>query len=386
VQGLKTSTLAAVMIFLVFVCACVPISNILKTTVDLPVIPATESFLPIPTKDRAEYQESLTILYERVNPGVVAIRVQTTGRDGFQGSGFVYDLKGNIVTNYHVVENAQTIEVDFADGYRAEGQLVGKDLDSDIAVIQIVVPPAGLKPLPLGNSFELKVGQTVIAIGNPFGLSGTMTTGIISALGRTLESMHQTPDGGYYSSADLIQTDAAINPGNSGGPLLNLKGEVIGINRAIQTTGSSQLGTPLNNGIGFAVPVDLLKKVIPALISRGSFDYPYLGIISREQLSIQNLITLEVPTNTVGIYIMEVTADSPAERAGLKGASRRTSTQGLMAGGDWIIAIDDKKLTSYSSLLTTLVVQYNVGDTIALTILRDGQELQLPLTLGKRPD
>jgi S1-C subfamily serine protease len=386
VQGLKTSPLAVVIILLVFICACVPFSSILKTTEDLPVVPATESVLPLPTQDRAEIQESLTILYERVNPGVVAIRVQTTGQDGFQGSGFVYDQKGNIVTNYHVVENAQTIDVNFADGYRAEGQIVGKDLDSDIAVIRIDVPPAGLKPLLLGNSAELKVGQTVIAIGNPFGLSGTMTTGIISALGRTLESMHQTPDGGYYSSADLVQTDAAINPGNSGGPLLNLKGEVIGINRAIQTTGSSQLDTPLNNGIGFAVPVDIVKKVVPVLISRGTFDYPYLGIITREQLSIQNLLALEVPTNTVGIYIMEVTADGPAERAGLKGASLRTATQGLMAGGDWIIAINGKKLTSYSSLLTTLVVQYNVGDTITLTILRDGQEMQLPLTLGKRPD
>jgi len=213
-----------------------------------------------------------------------------------------------------------------------------------------------------------------------------MTTGIVSALGRTLESMHQSPDGGYFSSADLVQTDAAINPGNSGGPLLNLQGEVIGINRAIQTTATNQLGTPLNSGIGFAVPVDIVKKVVPALIEKGFFDYPYLGITSREELSMQNLIELGVPTNTVGAYVIEVTSGSPADRAGLKGAIRRTTIQGLPSGGDWIIAVNGHRLTDYSSLLSNLVVNYNTGDTIILTILRAGQEMQLSLTLGKRPD
>jgi len=161
---------------------------------------------------------------------------------------------------------------------------------------------------------------------------------------------------------------------------------VIGINRAIQTTATNQLGTPLNSGIGFAVPVDIVKKVVPALIEKGFFDYPYLGITSREELSMQNLIELGVPTNTVGAYVIEVTSGSPADRAGLKGAIRLTTIQGLPAGGDWIIAIDGHRLTDYSNLISNLVVHYNVGDTINLTILRAGQEMQLPLTLGKRPD
>ena len=385
-QGFKTSPVVAILILLIFVCACIPIPYIQKTTANLFPAPVTESALPMPTLDQAANQELLTSLYERVNPGVVAIRVQTIDQDSFQGSGFVYDQKGTIVTNYHVVENAQAIEVDFSNGYRAEGKLVGKDLDSDIAVIHVDVPLAILKPLLLGNSNLLKVGQTVVAIGNPFGLSGTMTTGIVSALGRTLESMHQSPDGGYFSSADLVQTDAAINPGNSGGPLLNLQGEVIGINRAIQTTATNQLGTPLNSGIGFAVPVNIVKKVVPALIEKGFFDYPYLGITSREELSMQNLIELGVPTNTVGAYVIEVTSGSPADRAGLKGAIRRTTIQGLPSGGDWIIAVNGHRLTDYSSLLSNLVVNYNVGDTITLTILRGGKEMQLSLTLGKRPD
>jgi S1-C subfamily serine protease len=386
VQGFKITPVVAIIILLVFVCACIPIPNIQETTANLLSAPVTQPALPMPTLDQAGDQALLTSLYEHVNPGVVAIRVLTVDQDSFQGSGFVYDQKGTIVTNYHVVENAQTIEVDFADGYRAEGKLIGKDLDSDIAVIQIEVPPAELKPLLLGNSSEVKVGQTVVAIGNPFGLSGTMTTGIVSALGRTLESLHQSPDGGFFSSADLVQTDAAINPGNSGGPLLNLRGEVIGINRAIQTTATNQLNTPLNSGVGFAVPVDIVKKAVPALIEKGFFEYPYLGIASREKLSMQNLIALGVPTNTVGAYVLEVTSGGPADKAGLKGANPQTSIRGLPTGGDWIIAINGHRLTDYSSLISNLVVQYNVGDTITLTILRDGQETQLPLTLGKRPD
>jgi S1-C subfamily serine protease len=385
-QGFRGLPVLGLFSLLVHICACIPIPNLQIPTANSSPVPMTESALPVLSQEQAGYQELLTGLYERVNPGVVAIRIQTINKDSFQGSGFVYDLNGTIATNFHVVENAQTIEVDFADGYRAEGKLIGKDSDSDIAVIHVEVPTDVLKPLLLGNSNSLKVGQTVVAIGNPFGLSGTMTTGIVSALGRTLESMHQSPDGGYFSSADLIQTDAAINPGNSGGPLLNLQGEVIGINRAIQTSTTNQLGTPLNSGIGFAISVDIIKKVVPALIEKGFFKYPYLGITSREELSMQNLIELGVPTNTVGAYVMDVTPGSPADEAGLKGANRQTDTQGLPAGGDWIIAINGHRLTSYSTLLSAMVVQYNTGDTIILTILRDGKEIQLLLTLGERPD
>jgi len=385
VQRYKTSSVVVFLFLLVLICACVPIPNLQNTTANLFSVPVTQPPIPMPTLDQATNEELFTSLYERINPGVVDVRVQTTDQENEQGSGFVYDQKGNIVTNYHVIENAQSIEVDFADGLRAEGKLIGKDLDSDIAVIHVDVPSEVLKPLHLGNSNAVKVGQAVVAIGNPFGLSGTMTMGIVSARGRVLESLHQSPDGGYFSSADLIQTDAAINPGNSGGPLLNLHGEVIGINRAIRTTATNQLGTPINSGIGFAIPVDIVKKVIPALIEKGYFDYPYLGISSRDNLFIQDLKVLEVPANTVGVYVLEVTSGGPADKAGLKGANRRTTNQSLPAGGDWIIAINGQRLNTYSNLLSSLVIQYNAGDTITLTILRNGQEMQLPLTLGKRP-
>ncbi len=385
-RGYKTLPTAIILILPFLFSACFPILNLKPPVTETATTPVTQTALILPTPNNTGGQEVLTSLYERVNPGVVAIRVQTVSQDNYQGSGFVYDQKGNIVSNFHVVENAQTIEVIFADGYRAEGKLIGSDLDSDIAVIRVEVPPEELKPLLIGTSSEAKVGQTVVAIGNPFGLSGTMTTGIISALGRTLESLHQSPDGGYYSSADLIQTDASINPGNSGGPLLNLSGEVIGINRAIQTSSTNQVNTPLNSGVGFAVPVSIVKKVVPALIEKGFYDYPYLGIGSKEELTLQDLIALGVPTNTVGAYVLDVASGGPADKAGLKGGNRETASRGLLAGGDWIIAIDGLRIIDYNSLISNLVVQHNTGDTITLTILRGGQEMKLELTLEKRPN
>jgi S1-C subfamily serine protease len=385
VRGFKILPAAIILILSFYVNACIPFLNLQKLNTATSTAQVTESVIQIPALNNSGGQESLTSLYERVNPGVVAIRVQTVSQDNYQGSGFVYDQKGNIVSNYHVVENAQTIEVVFADGYRAEGKLIGSDLDSDIAVIHVEVPPEVLKPLLIGISSEVKVGQTVVAIGNPFGLSGTMTTGIVSALGRTLESLHQSPDGGYYSSADLIQTDASINPGNSGGPLLNLSGEVIGINRAIQTSSTNQFNSPLNSGVGFAVPVSIVKKVVPALIEKGFYDYPYLGIGSREELTLQDLIALGVPTNTIGAYVLNVAAGGPADKTGLKGGNRETTSLGLLAGGDWIIAIDGFRIIDYSSLISNLIVQHNTGDTVTLTILRGGQEMQLALMLDKRP-
>jgi S1-C subfamily serine protease len=386
VRGFKTLAAAIILILPLLISACLPILNLQLPVTAAPTIQVTQTSLQIPTPNIDSDQGVLTSLYERVNPGVVAIRVLTVSQDTYQGSGFVYDQKGNIVTNYHVVENAKTIEVDFADGYRTEGKLIGSDLDSDTAVIRVEVPLDELKPLPLGSSSEVRVGQTVVAIGNPFGLSGTMTTGIVSALGRTLESLHQTPDGGYFSSADLIQTDASINPGNSGGPLLNLNGEVIGINRAIQISATSQVNTPLNSGVGFAVPVSIVKKVVPALIEKGFYDYPYLGIGSREELTLQDLIALEVPTNTVGAYVLDVTPGGPADKAGLKGGNKKVTSQGLLAGGDWIVAIDGLRVLDYSSLISNLAVQHNTGDTIILTVLRGGREIQIKLTLDKRPN
>ncbi len=367
--------------------SCLP-----SLTIELPqetkpkVLVQPSSLQPIPTLDASGNQELLVKLYDLVNPGVVSIRVYTTGGDGGQGSGFVYDQQGNIVTNYHVIENVDEIEVAFPSGYRAKAEVVGTDPDSDIGVIRVNVPVSELHPLPLGSSAQVKVGQTVVAIGNPFGLSGTMTVGIVSALGRTLESMRTAPGGGTFSSGDLIQTDAAINPGNSGGPLLNLNGEVIGINRAIRTTSETTLGSPVNSGIGFAVPVDMVRKVIPELIRSGKYDYSFLGITSRDDMTLKEMEALDVANNMPGAYVAEITTGSPAAQAGLRGGSRATGYQELKAGGDWITAVDGQPIRRFNELLTYLMTYTDPGDTVTLTILRDEQELQIPVTLVKRPD
>ena len=340
----------------------------------------------LPQVDLSQNESLLVNLYQQINPGVVAIRVTTTAGESGQGSGFVYDQQGHIVTNYHVVEEADTIEVDFANGYRAEGEVIGTDLDSDIAVIKVDAPTSELSPLPLGNSSQLQVGQTVVAIGNPFGLSGSMTVGIVSALGRTMESMREAPGGGYFSSSDQIQTDAAINPGNSGGPLLNLNGEVIGINRAIRTDSETILGTAVNSGIGFAVPIDTVKRVIPDLISKGSHDYPYLGITSRDEMTLDDLKALGMPANTLGAYVIAVSEGGPADQAGLRGSNGIGDGTQLQPGGDWIIAIEGQAVNRFSDLLSYLITYTNPGETITITILRDGKQLNIPVTLTKRPD
>ncbi|MBI3161745.1 MAG: trypsin-like peptidase domain-containing protein, partial [Chloroflexi bacterium] len=229
----------------------------------------------------------LVALFENVSPGTVAIIT-----DQGQGSGFVYDAQGHILTNYHVIEDAKTVEVRFTSGFMAYGTVIGTDLDSDIAIIKVDAPASELHPLPLGDSDSLKVGQTVIAIGNPFGLDSTMTVGIISALGRVLDSMHATQQGRPFTAGDIIQTDAAINPGNSGGPLFNLNGEVIGVNRAIRTTNFTEEGQPVNSGISFAISINIVKRVAPVLIAEGKYDYPYLGIASLDSLSLDMLEAL----------------------------------------------------------------------------------------------
>ncbi|MDZ4158249.1 MAG: trypsin-like peptidase domain-containing protein, partial [Anaerolineaceae bacterium] len=219
----------------------------------------------------------LTELYARVSPGVVAIRTIGAGGGGL-GSGFIYDNTGHIVTNYHVIENTTDLEIHFPSGLKVHGKVIGTDLDSDLAVIQVEVPQTELHPLALGDSGDLKIGQQVVAIGNPYGLSGTMTLGIVSAKGRTLDSMRPTTQGTFFAAGDIIQTDASINPGNSGGPLLNLNGQVIGVNRAIRAAGVTPQGDPLNTGIGFAISVNIVKRVVPVLIQNGFVEYTYLGI------------------------------------------------------------------------------------------------------------
>lgn len=328
--------------------------------------------------------EALLIeLYERVSPGVVAIRTLGPGGGGL-GSGIVYSEEGHIVTNYHVVENAAELEIHFVSGYKVRGKVIGTDIDSDLAVIKVDAPPGELFPLALGDSEALQIGQLVVAIGNPFGLSGTMTMGIVSAKGRTLDSLRPASQGAFFSAGDIIQTDASINPGNSGGPLLNLNGQVIGINRAIRATGITPAGEPLNTGIGFAVSVNIVKRVVPVLIETGSFEYPYLGITARPELTLteQELLGL---SQSVGAYVISVEPGSPADQAGLRGGKRTTQIPEVMAGGDLITAVDDHPVFTFGDLLSYLMLNKSPGEDVVLTILRNNQEMEVTVTLGKRP-
>jgi S1-C subfamily serine protease len=345
--------------------------------------PESELVTLPPAPDLVALEDTLVNLYEIVNPGVVAIRV-LTGTGGGLGSGFVIDEEGHIVTNYHVVEDFSDLEISFPSGYKTRGEVLGIDTDSDLAVIKVDAPPEMLYPVTLGDSSQLKVGQTVIAIGNPFGLSGTMTTGIISALGRTLQSMRTSPGGAPFTAGDIIQTDTAINPGNSGGPLLNLKGEVVGVNRAIRTFNFTGEQEPVNSGIGFAIAINIVKRVVPALIEDGTFDYPYLGVSSLPEINLTEQEALELPQSN-GAYITSITPRSPADRAGLRGGTEETSIPSLFAGGDLIIAVDGQPIQIFNDLLSYLINYKSPGDVILLTIIRDNEEMEVELTLDKRP-
>ena len=326
-------------------------------------------------------------IYETFSPGVVSILVWTDLGNG-SGSGFVYDKQGHIITNYHVVEGATQVEVDFQSGLKVWAEITATDPDSDLAVLKVDVPADELVPLPLGSSESVKVGDTVLAIGNPYGLVGTMTTGIVSAKGRTMESMRTSGTGSYFSTGDIIQTDATINPGNSGGPLLNLQGEVIGINRAIQTNGFSTTGEAVNTGIGFAISIDIVKRVVPVLIDEGEYEYPYLGISALEQLNLLQMELLGIDHNT-GAYVTEVAAGSPAAEAGVIGASPQVvNYEGqqveMPLGGDLIIGIDDVEVNVFGDLLSYVLLNKAPGDTVTLTLLRNGEQVQVDLVLGSR--
>jgi 2-alkenal reductase len=348
--------------------------------------PTIEEIIPPNTwviPDSVLLQDNLVQLYESVSPGVVSIQVYSDLGSGL-GSGFVIDQEGHIVTNYHVVEVAREVEVHFPSGLKVYGEVIGVDLDSDLAVIKVDVDPDDLHPLPLGDSDQLRVGQTVVAIGNPFGLSGTMTVGIVSARGRTLESIRQTEGGAFFTAGDLIQTDASINPGNSGGPLLNLNGEVIGINRALRTSGNGIFSTSSNTGIGFAVSSNIVKRVVPTLKKGLTFDYPYLGLSSLESLTLANAELLGLPTAN-GAYVLDVVPGGPADKAGLKAGSQATQVAGLYAGGDLIIRVDNVDVLEFSDLLSYLMLNKNPGETMDMVILRNGEEKTITITLGKRP-
>jgi len=338
----------------------------------------------LPVGSELTSDQVLTSLYQQVNPGVVTI-ISTTSQGVGSGSGFVIDKEGHILTNYHVVDTATQVEVDFPSGEKVTGDVIATDLDSDVAVVKVNVPSDILVPLRLGDSDSLKVGQMVVAIGNPFRLSNTMTLGIVSAKGRVLDSIRTTSDQGSFSAGDLIQTDASINPGNSGGPLLNLKGEVVGMNRAIQTSGTSVQGEAVNSGIGFAVSINIIKRVVPYLIKDGHFDYPYMGITSSSlDLTLDVWKALGID-RTSGAYVMGVTPGGPAEKAGLVGGTKPTSINGLYSGGDLIVAVDGKPVLIYGDIISYIFLHKSPGDTITLTVVRNGVEKEVPLVLGKRP-
>jgi len=321
---------------------------------------------------------SLVELFEKSEEGVVKIQVARNnmqGDTGSVGSGFVYDNLGHIITNAHVVDGATKATVTFLDGSQYNAEIIGIDKFTDIAVIKVSEKPRLLHPLQIGDSSQLHVGEQVAAIGNPFGLSGSMTSGIVSQMGRLLPSQ----DSGF-SIPDVIQTDAAINPGNSGGPLLNMKGQVVGINTAIQSMSGS------NSGIGFAVPSNTAIKIVPSLIEDGEYHHPWIGISGRDiDPDLARVLELK---DAKGFLIITVVDGSPAEKAGLKGMTATQVIDGkeYPADGDIIISVDDKEVRKISDILIHLQREKSVGDTMVLGILRDGEFMHKFLTLVERPD
>lgn len=326
----------------------------------------------------ADLQSKLIEIYQRLNPSVVHIFVlDEQGQIFGSGSGFVIDNEGNIVTNNHVVANSALIEVVFASGERRRAEIVGLDVDSDLAVITVDDLPADAPPIPLGDSSQLNVGEFVITIGNPFGEEGSMSVGIVSGLGRTLGSQRILPGGGRFSIPQVIQTDAAINPGNSGGPLLNLQGEVVGVNSAIQTN------TGTNSGVGFSIPVNAVRNIAPDLIANGRYVYSFMGIsMTSSPFTLDQLEFYNVPPN--GVYIITVGEGTPAEKASLIGAGLDNSNTPL-PGSDYITAVNGSPVKTSDELLSYLVFETKPNETIELTLIRDGEEMTLPFTLGERP-
>jgi len=355
-----------------------------------PSVEAPRIAINIPAGSDVE-SEILKAVYEKVSPSVVSIVNLAALPDSAdpgatipesQGSGFVWDAEGHIVTNDHVVRDAKAIQVTFADGVELPAEVVGADPDSDLAVIK--VDPALIKLVPVepGNVDELKVGQRAIAIGNPFGLEGTMTSGIISAIGRSIPALTG------FNIPLAIQTDAAINPGNSGGPLLNDRGQVIGVNAQIRSDARA------NSGVGFAIPVNIVQRVAPALIQEGSYPHAYLGVSGRTYSPAWAEV-LGLSRETRGAYIIDVIRGGPSEAAGLRAGTTETkillgvSTDGLeylRSGGDLVISIDSKPVTTFDDLLMYLESFKSPGDRVSLTVIRSGDEQKtITVVLGQRP-
>lgn len=341
---------------------------------------------PVTTSDAVLVNgDLLNDIYERVSPSVVAINVIAEASESMfpdengviagSGSGFVIDDEGHIITNNHVVENATRIEVNFRDGTLARGEIVGLDPDSDLAVLKVDLPADRLHPVEFGDSSALEIGQPVVAIGSPFGQRWTLTSGIISAVDRTIQGLTN------FSIGSVIQTDAPINPGNSGGPLIDLNGRVIGVNsQIVSRTGS-------NSGIGFAVPSNLTQKVSQALIEDGFVNYSYLGITGGD-MNLALIEALELPNDTRGVVVGDVTPGGPADRAGLQSAGDEVDMDGLQVptSVDIITAIDGVPLTGMGDLVSYLARETEPGDTVTLSVLRNGDEqVEVPVDLTPRP-
>ena len=352
-------------------------------------------------------------IYTKVNPSVVNVSVvQTVSMPSFQlpdlpnlpdlpflpntpfgeeelpperkfsslGSGFVWDREGHIVTNNHVVENADTIKVTFSDGSSVSAEIVGADPDSDLAVIKVDVAKEKLQPIQVADSTQVEVGDVAVAIGNPYGLAGSMTTGIVSALGRSLTLDPSTSlNGSSYTIPDVIQTDAAINPGNSGGVLVDKDGNLIGVTTAIQSTAGS------NAGVGFVVPSIIVQKVVPALIEDGYYQHPRIGF-SGTTLTSEMARAMDLNPDQRGALVIDITPDSPAEKAGLQGSDRQIEMDGVKyrVGGDVIIQINDQPVNDFEDIVAYLARYTEVGQTIELTLLRDGKEKTVNVTLAAR--
>jgi len=367
----------------------------------------------------AAYTDALSQIYEKVNPSVVNIRVvqkldagalqevipglpfdlpnipglpQLPGGEDTPeepdvpqygqglGSGFVWDEQGHVITNNHVVAGADKIEVTFSDGTVASAELVGADPDSDLAVLMVEVSKDLLQPVVVADSEAVKVGQLAIAIGNPFGLDGTMTVGIVSALGRTLPTAEGVTTGPSYSIPDIIQTDAPINPGNSGGVLVDDQGRVIGVTAAIESP------VRANAGIGFVIPASIVQRVVPELIKNGSYAHPYLGIQGLT-LTPDLARLMDLDENQHGALVAELMPDSPAENAGLRGSEQNVEIDGqeIQVGGDVIVAIDGQPVKEMDDLIAYLGAHTRVDQKVTLTVLRDGKEIEIAVTLKARP-
>ena len=391
------------------------ITTAIKQNPVLPAAPAAPTQVPVPAPIQpsasgdllAAYQGTLENIYSAVSPSVVNIQVvskvaggdtttsqlpgfpffsnpqgqQQQPQDQFQaalGSGFVWDTQGHIVTNNHVVSGADKIEVTFKDGTIVPAKLVGADPDSDLAVVQVNMPAGQLQPVSMADSTAIKVGQLAVAIGNPFGLEGSMSTGIISAVGRSLPADGTSAQS--YTIPDVIQTDASINPGNSGGVLVDVQGQVLGVTSAIESP------VRANAGVGFAIPSSIVKNVVPALIQNGKYVHTWLGI-SGTTLVPDLATAMKLDAGQRGALVEEVMPNSPAEKAGLRGSSQQTTIDGQNAtvGGDVITAIDNQKVVEMDDLIAYLARNTQVGQKVTLSIIRDGKQQNLDVTLAARP-